>query len=302
MENRNAYYVQEVNKLSKTDKDLLISMSEGIYHDQINDVVEEILERGNVKIVLIAGPSSSGKTTTSNRIRSKLLEHEIKSITVSLDDFFIDRDKTPRLPNGSPDYENITALDLDYLNEFIDDLFEKNQAKMPLYDFISGTRKKDYVDLTIDDKTIVIIEGIHALNPMLITKHTQFMYKLYICVDSNFVGEEDVIIPAQKLRLMRRLNRDYYTRGRTIEKTIDTWNEVLAGENLYIKPFKNQADYAIDSTHMYEPLMYAKHLLPLLEQAENSLLITSLKQMLTHFDKMDRENLPENSLLHEFLD
>ena len=302
MENRNAYYVQEVNKLSKTDKDLLISMSEGIYHDQINDVVEEILERGNVKIVLVAGPSSSGKTTTSNRIRSKLLEHDIKSITVSLDDFFIDRDKTPRLPNGSPDYENITALDLDYLNEFIDDLFEKNQAKMPLYDFISGTRKKDYVDLTIDDKTIVIIEGIHALNPMLITKHTQFMYKLYICVDSNFVGEEDVIIPAQKLRLMRRLNRDYYTRGRTIEKTIDTWNEVLAGENLYIKPFKNQADYAIDSTHMYEPLMYAKHLLPLLEQAENSLLITSLKQMLTHFDKMDRENLPENSLLHEFLD
>ena len=302
MENRNAYYVQEVNKLSKTDKDLLISMSEGIYHDQINDVVEEILERGNVKIVLVAGPSSSGKTTTSNRIRSKLLEHDIKSITVSLDDFFIDRDKTPRLPNGSPDYENITALDLDYLNEFIDDLFEKNQAKMPLYDFISGTRKKDYVDLTIDDKTIVIIEGIHALNPMLITKHTQFMYKLYICVDSNFVGEEDVIIPAQKLRLMRRLNRDYYTRGRTIEKTIDTWNEVLAGENLYIKPFKNQADYAIDSTHMYEPLMYSKHLLPLLEQAENSLLITSLKQMLTHFDKMDRENLPENSLLHEFLD
>lgn len=299
---RNSYYIDEINRLAKTDKDLLISMSEGIYHDQINEVVDEIIARKNVKIVLIAGPSSSGKTTTSNLVRKGLEREGIKSVTVSLDDFFLDRDKTPRLPNGSPDFENITALDIDYLNEFIDDLFSKNSAMMPIFDFITGSRKKDLVPLTIDDNTVVIIEGIHALNPTLITKHTEFMYKLYICVDSNFALRDGIIIPAQKLRMMRRLNRDFYTRGRTIEKTIETWNEVLDGENLYIKPFKGEADYAVDSTHMYEPLMYAKHLLPLLEQSEDSLVVTSLKEMLSHCEHLDRENLPENSLLHEFLD
>ena len=122
--NHNSYFLDEVNTLSSTDYNLLISMAEEIYHNQINDIANDILQKGNIKIVLVAGPSSSGKTTTSNRIRKKLEEVGIKSVTVSLDDFFLNREKTPVLPNGKLDFENITALDIDYLNIFIDDLFE----------------------------------------------------------------------------------------------------------------------------------------------------------------------------------
>lgn len=301
--NHNSYFLDEVNTLSSTDYNLLISMAEEIYHNQINDIANDILQKGNIKIVLVAGPSSSGKTTTSNRIRKKLEENGIKSVTVSLDDFFLNREKTPVLPNGKLDFENITALDIDYLNIFIDDLFEKNSALMPIFDFIEGKRKDKLTPIEIDDKTVVIIEGIHALNPTLITKHTQRMYKVYICVNSDFSNQNnEIVIPAQKLRLMRRLNRDFYTRGRTIEKTLESWNEVLEGENLYIKPYKNQANYIIDSTHMYEPLMYAKHLLPLLEKATQCQTVLSLKEMLKKCNHLDKSLLPEGSLLHEFLD
>ncbi len=290
-----------VNDFAKLDSETLIKESEADYHAQINEIAKEIIEYGKYKIILMAGPSSSGKTTSSNLIRERLADFGYESIVVSMDDFFLNRENTPLLPNGDYDYENVTALDLEYLNKFVDDMFEKGEAKMPTFNFITGKREEELKTITLNENTIIIIEGIHALNPIVFKKHTENMYKVYICVNSNFDMNGKTVIPAQKLRLMRRLIRDYRTRGMSLEATFKIWPNVLAGEDLYIKPYKNRANYLINSTHAYEPLMYAHHLKPRLEKLENIETAKSLIEMLSNCGYLSVSLLPENSLLHEFL-
>ena len=290
-----------VNELSKTNPQKLISDAESLYRKQINEISEQIIANGKYKVVLMAGPSSSGKTTSSNLIRKNLADAGYDSIVVSMDDFFKNREDTPRLKNGDYDYENVTTLDLDYLNKFINDLFEKGEADMPVFNFITGHREKEYKHIKLTDNTIMIMEGIHALNPIVFTTHTDEMYKIYICVNTNFVVNDKTVLPAKKLRLMRRLIRDNRTRGMSLETTFNIWQNVLAGEDIYIKPYKNRADYLINSTHAYEPLMYAKHLLPALKKEESTPQVTNLIEMLEECEPMDASLLPADSLLHEFL-
>ena len=295
------FELEKINELAVTNPQVLIENAEDLYRRQVNEVVHDITTHGKYKIILLAGPSSSGKTTTSNLIRAGLKNAGYESLVISLDDFFLNRDQTPRLPNGDYDYENIKALDLDYLNQFVDDLFLKGKGLMPEYDFVTGSRKKDYVEIETKQNTIVIFEGIHALNPILFTKHSDSMYKIYICVNTNFDYNDQLLMPAQKVRMMRRLIRDYYHRGASLDDTFKMWPNVLAGEDLYIKPYKNTADYLINSTHAYEPMMYAETLLPLLKQNSNNQ-AKLLANMLKKCEKLSPELLPANSLLHEFLD
>ena len=299
---KETFNLNKVNSLAKTDIQKLINESEGFYHNQINQIASQIANNGTYKIVLMAGPSSSGKTTSSNLIRAKLAEYGYESIVISMDDFFLNREDTPLLPNGDYDYENVTALDLVYLNQFIEDLFDKGQAQMPTFNFVTGKREKELKTIKPSQNTIIIMEGIHALNPIVFKKYTEHMYKIYICVNSNFEMDGNIVIPAQKLRLMRRLIRDYRTRGMSLEATFKMWQNVLDGEDLYIKPYKNRANYLINSTHAYEPLMYAHHLAPKLEPlANNNPLAKELLTMLAPCGYLSISNLPENSLLHEFL-
>ncbi|MBO7527059.1 MAG: nucleoside kinase [Clostridia bacterium] len=298
---RQVFDLDKVNFLAEENLGKLIKDSEEIYKKQMDEIATEIAENGQYKIILLAGPSSSGKTTSSNLIRDRLYKHGYNSQVVSLDDFFVNRDKTPRLKNGDYDFESIKALDLEYLNKFIDDIFEKGEADMPEFDFLTGNRKSEYKRIKVDDKTILIIEGIHALNPIAFNKHRENMYKIYICLNTNFMEEDNLVIPAQKLRLMRRLIRDYYTRGATIKRTLEMWPNVLAGEDLYIKPYKNTADYLIDSTHAYEPLLYAYALLPLLKESETCPLLDELIGMLEDCLRVNPNVIPEDSLLHEFV-
>ena len=290
-----------VNELSKTNSQKLIKDAETLYRKQIDEIASEIIERGNIKVVLLAGPSSSGKTTSSNLIRKRLSEAGYESLVISMDDFFLNREQTPKLPSGDYDYENVTALDLNYLNKFISDLYDKGEADMPIFNFVTGSREEKYNHIKLTDKTIIIMEGIHALNPLVFTKHTENMYKIYICFNTNFSIGEKTVLPAKKLRLMRRLIRDNRTRGMSLEATFNMWQNVLAGEDLFIKPFKNRADYLINSTHAYEPLMYAKHLLPVLKQEKPTPAVNNLIEMLSLCETMDASLLPEDSLLHEFL-
>lgn len=290
-----------VNELSKTNPEKLIKDAETLYRKQIDEIAAQIIERGNVKVILLAGPSSSGKTTSSNLLRARLAKAGYDSLVVSMDDFFLNREQTPRLPSGDYDYENVTALDLPYLNQFIGDLFDKGEAQMPLFNFVTGSREKEYKHIKLGDKTIVIMEGIHALNPLVFNKYTENMYKIYICVNTNFSIGEKTVLPAKKIRLMRRLIRDNRTRGMSLEATFNMWQNVLAGEDLFIKPFKNRADYLINSTHAYEPLMYAHHLLPVLKEEKPSPVVNNLIEMLSLCATMPASLLPEDSLLHEFL-
>lgn len=298
---KETFTLEKLNELATTNPTLLIKDAEDLYHKQINDVVNDITKKNEYKIILLAGPSSSGKTTTSNLIRAGLKANDYDSLVISLDDFFLDRDRTPLLPNGDYDYENIKALDLDYLNKFVDDLFATGTALMPEYDFVTGSRKKEYKQITMKDNTMIIFEGIHALNPILFKKHNDAMYRIYICVNTNFDYNDELLMPAQKVRLMRRLIRDINHRGASLDDTYKMWPNVLAGEDLYIKPYKNTADFLINSTHAYEPMMYADMLLPLLKQNNNEI-SRLLASMLEKCEKLTPTMLPQNSLLHEFLD
>ncbi len=293
--------LEKINALAIKNPLKLIEDSEDFYHKQINDIVNNIVTNGKYKFVLLAGPSSSGKTTTSNLICKELAEHGFESLVVSLDDFYLDLETRPRLPNGDYDLENITALDLAYINQFVDDMFTKGEALMPEYNFKTGKREEKYKNIKLNTNTIVIMEGIHALNPIMFKKHNEAMYRIYICVNSNFDYNDKIIMPAQKVRLMRRLIRDFLNRGASFEHTFSMWQNVLNGEDLYIKPYKNTADYLINSTHAYEPLMYAQKLLPLLENEKNEQ-ARPLIEMLKKCEKLSTDLLPTNSLLHEFLD
>lgn len=293
--------LEKINELSLKNTKKLIDDSEELYIKQVMDIANEISLNGKYKVILLAGPSSSGKTTTSNLLREDLAENGYESIVISLDDFFLNRDDTPRLPNGDYDYENVTALDLPYLNKFMKDIFEKGEALMPTFNFIKGQRESDLKKIVLKSNTILIVEGIHALNPILFKDYNNHMYRVYICVNSNFDINDKIVIPAQKLRLMRRLIRDVRTRGTSLSETLNLWQNVLHGEDLYIKPYKNTADYLINSTHAYEPLMYADSLLKMLKEEPTSPVIEELITMLNYCETLSPKLLPKHSLLHEFL-
>ena len=277
-----------------------INECENSYRNQINEVVNDIISNRDIKVVLVAGPSSSGKTTSSNILMKKLQDKGIHSVVISLDNFFINRENTPKLPNGRYDFESPYSLDLEYLNTFIADLLDNGKALMPIYDFKSGERQKDYEEIVLTDNSVVLIEGIHAHNPLLFKSHTKNMYKLYVCLNSDFVCDNEIKIQAKQLRLMRRSLRDYLTRGHSVSATLTMWDDVLDGEEKYIKPYKPYASYIIDTTHPYEPMLYKKYLSEMLETVSNPE-AKDLLEILKNFDCLDKSNVPDGSLLWEFL-
>jgi len=298
---QNIINLKTVIQESESNLTKLIETSENNYKNQVKQVVNEIVKNDKYKIVLLSGPSSSGKTTTSNFIREYLAEYGYESLVISLDDFFVNRDNTPRLANGDYDFENILALDLPYLNEFVDDMFEKGSALMPTYNFVTGKREEKLNKIEINENTIIIFEGIHALNPNLITKHRSSMLKVYICASSDFVYDGKLEIKATNVRLMRRLSRDSRKRGITFKETFKMWKNVLDGEVLYIDPYKNSADIKIVSTIAYEPLLFANFLLPKLKENNFCNLTQDLIDSLDLCKGLPLSTIPKDSLLNEFL-
>ncbi len=286
--------LNQVNAESKTSLSKLILSSEKKYSDQIKEIVEEITNpNSKIKLLLISGPSSAGKTTTSNILRLELSMKNFSSTVISLDNFFIDRDKTLRLPDGSYDFENLKSLDIKYLNKFIDDLLKKHRAKMPVYNFFTGKREKEYVDVIIDDNSMVMIEGLHALNPNLIKDHKKEMYKIYLSLNANFSENENLLIPGKDVRLIRRIVRDIYTRGYSVLETISNWQNVCVGEDKWVKPFKNNVDYVINSVHEYELLLYAKYVKPILKEL---ILSKNVKKLLSSTQDNNKRAVLQNNL------
>jgi uridine kinase len=314
-----------INKKSKANLSSLILKSEKYYSDQIKEIVEEITRpKSKIKILLIAGPSSAGKTTTSNLIRLELSMKNISSIVISLDDFYIDRINTPKLPDGSYDFENINTIDLKYLNNFVDKLLKTHKAKMPKFNFLNGKREEDFSDVVIDDHTIIMFEGLHALNPNLINGHKHELYKIYLSLNANYVKDDKLLVTAKEVRLIRRITRDFYTRGYSALETITSWPNVCAGEDKWVKPFKTTADYIIDSVHPYEILLYSKYTKPILKKLILNKNVKTLLKDVKDLDKKEallsklqiaknlynklslvqpitKENIPSTSLLWEFV-
>ena len=296
-------HIEQLNNYAVSDIEGFITSEEEKYHKQVDELVADFLAFGNKRVILLCGPTSAGKTTTSKIINQKLSEYGYNSITISLDNFLVPLNERAVLSDGSLDYDSFSTINTKQLNRFLKELLTNKEAEMPIYNFVKN-RPEDYGQIvTIKDKTVIIMEGLHALNPDLLNydDNQNFAYKIYIAPNVDFYLDNKIILEAKKLRLMRRCIRDYYNRGATIEQTLKTWDHTVASENLYIKPYKQTVDYIINSTHKYELMLYAKYLKPLLYTTENNEEIYELIKPLDACEQINKILIPDDSMLWEFI-
>lgn len=284
----------------------IINISEALQEKKIAKIAEEIASRKGVKLVLLAGPSSSGKTTSCKRLSIQLAVNGLKPLQISLDDYFVDRDKTPKDASGEYDYESIYALDLDLINEQFNALFRGEEVELPKYDFQSGKSKKSGNKLKMNDNNVLVVEGIHALNPEL-TAHIpqEQIFRVYASALTTILLDNHNYIPTTDNRLLRRIIRDYKYRGVSAQETIHRWPSVRAGENKWIFPFQENADAMLNTAMLYELAVIKTQAEPLLQQVpencEEYAEAYRLLKFLKYFKGIPYNNLPPTSLLREFL-
>ena len=284
----------------------IINISEALQEKKIAKIAEEIASRKGVKLVLLAGPSSSGKTTSCKRLSIQLAVNGLKPLQISLDDYFVDREKTPKDASGEYDYESIYALDLDLINEQFNALFRGEEVELPKYDFQSGKSKKSGNKLKMTDNNVLVVEGIHALNPEL-TAHIpqEQIFRVYASALTTILLDNHNYIPTTDNRLLRRIIRDYKYRGVSAQETIHRWPSVRAGENKWIFPFQENADAMLNTAMLYELAVIKTQAEPLLQQVpencEEYAEAYRLLKFLKYFKGIPYNNLPPTSLLREFL-
>ena len=284
----------------------IINISEALQEKKLAKIAEEIASRKGVKLVLLAGPSSSGKTTSCKRLSIQLAVNGLKPLQISLDDYFVDRDKTPKDENGEFDFESIYALNLDLLNEQFNALFRGEEVELPKYDFPSGKSVKSGKMLKLEPNNVLVVEGIHALNPEL-TAHVpeEQIFRVYASALTTILLDNHNYIPTTDNRLLRRIIRDYKYRGVSAQETIHRWPSVRAGENKWIFPFQENADAMLNTAMLYELSVLKMQAEPLLQQVpencEEFAEAYRLLKFLKYFKGIPYNNLPPTSLLREFL-
>ncbi len=284
----------------------IINISEALQEKKLAKIAEEIASREGVKLVLLAGPSSSGKTTSCKRLSIQLAVNGLKPLQISLDDYFVDRDKTPKDENGDFDFESIYALNLDLLNEQFNALFRGEEVELPKYDFPSGKSVKSGKKLKLEPNNVLVVEGIHALNPEL-TAHVpeEQIFRVYASALTTILLDNHNYIPTTDNRLLRRIIRDYKYRGVSAQETIRRWPSVRAGENRWIFPFQENADAMLNTAMLYELSVLKMQAEPLLQQVpencEEFAEAYRLLKFLKYFKGIPYNNLPPTSLLREFL-
>ena len=284
----------------------IINISEALQEKKLAKIAEEIASREGVKLVLLAGPSSSGKTTSCKRLSIQLAVNGLKPLQISLDDYFVDRDKTPKDENGDFDFESIYALNLGLLNEQFNALFRGEEVELPKYDFPSGKSVKSGKKLKLEPNNVLVVEGIHALNPEL-TAHVpeEQIFRVYASALTTILLDNHNYIPTTDNRLLRRIIRDYKYRGVSAQETIRRWPSVRSGENRWIFPFQENADAMLNTAMLYELSVLKMQAEPLLQQVpencEEFAEAYRLLKFLKYFKGIPYNNLPPTSLLREFL-
>lgn len=284
----------------------IINISEALQEKKIAQIAEDIAQRKGVKLVLLAGPSSSGKTTSCKRLSIQLAVNGLKPLQISLDDYFVDREKTPKDESGEYDYESIYALDLKLINEQFNALFRGEEVELPKYDFQSGKSKRSGKKLKMNDHNVLVVEGIHALNPELTSQiPDEQIYRVYASALTTILLDNHNYIPTTDNRLLRRIIRDNKYRGVSAQETIHRWPSVRAGENKWIFPFQENADAMLNTAMLYELAVIKMQAEPLLqlvpENCEEYAEAYRLLKFLKYFKGIHYNNLPPTSLLREFL-
>ena len=284
----------------------LINLSEALQEKKIAHIADEIAARKKVKMVLIAGPSSSGKTTSCKRLSIQLLTNGIRPIAISLDDYFVDREHTPKDENGEYDYESLYALNIPLLNQQMNDLFNGKEIELPRYNFQTGRSEKSGKKLKMHENDVLVVEGIHALNPELTAQiPDEQIFRVYASALTTILLDSHNYVPTTDNRLLRRIIRDYKYRGVNAMETIHRWPSVRAGENKWIFPFQENADAMFNTAMIFELAVIKQQAVPLLEQVPENCDEYSeayrLLKFLKYIKPITNRQVPPTSLLREFL-
>ena len=303
----NMQTVYKLNKAVEEDRiKYVIMLAEALHEKKIANIADDIVNRKNVKMVLIAGPSSSGKTTFAQRLGIQLRLNGIKPVTISVDNYFKEREDTPRDANGDYDFENIDAIDLELFNRDLVKLLKGEEIDVPEFDFQVGTKKYNGTKMQLHNDEILVIEGIHCLNDKLTSQISKNQkYKIYISALTVLNMDRYNRISTTDTRLIRRIVRDYQFRGYSAVDTLSSWKKVTEGEEKNIFPFQEDADTIFNTSLIYELGALKEVAMPLLqnikrdqkEYAEAQRLINILK----YFRSIPNRFIPINSLLKEFL-
>lgn len=284
----------------------IIQVAEAIHDRKLVELVQDIEKRKNIKMVLIAGPSSSGKTTFAQKLGVQLKLTGYNPITISMDNYFKERKDTPLGEDEKYNFETVDALDIELFNSQMKDLIDGKTVELPEFDFVVGTKKYNGKFLKLEKNDVMIIEGIHALNPIL-TKFTpdENKYKVYIAPITTLNIDGYTKISSSDSRFLRRMVRDYTTRGHSVDRTFELWGNVKKGEEKYIFPFVDDADFIYNSSLNYEPSVMKTFAQPLLLQVDSSSEFYSearrLYAYLNNFTPLETGNIPINSIIREFI-
>lgn len=284
----------------------MILVQEALQERRIGEIAKEIVERKNIKFVLIAGPSSSGKTTFSHRLSIQLRSYGMIPHPIALDDYFVDREKTPRDENGDYNFECLEAIDIEQFNEDMNRLLNGERVELPKFNFKTGKREYNGNFKQLGPEDILVIEGIHGLNPA--TTHSmpdESKFKIYISALTSLNVDEHNRIPTTDGRLLRRMVRDARTRGSSARRTIEMWPSVRRGEEQYIFPYQESADEMFNSVLIYELSVIKQYAEPLLlgikEEEPEFYEAKRLLKFLEYFQGIDSHNVPNNSICREFI-
>lgn len=302
----NCIAVSQLNKLA-INADAMITAGENAYADELSKAAERIYkERVERPVILISGPSGSGKTTTACRLARILKDNGCGAHTISMDNYFktLTAEELALSEKGEFDFESPYRVDIDLFREHIEKLSRCEKIDIPAFDFARQQSIKG-MPLKIERGDLVIIEGIHALNPLVTGDSESYTNCIYVSVRTRIEAENGDLLHPSKIRLMRRLIRDKLYRGRDLSETFDFFRSVERGENQYIMPFKDRANFDIDTFIPYEPLVYRDILLPELAKASEVYAdyerYADIERFLKELSSVDRELVPENSLIREFV-
>jgi uridine kinase len=285
----------------------LIRVNEALHEKRYSQVADMVCQRG-AKAVMLAGPSSSGKTTSANRLATQLRVHGKKPILMSLDDYYIDRDKIAPGPDGKLDLEHINTIDTDLFSHHLERLLCGETVELPSFNFKTGRREWNGHRLQLTEDTVIIVEGLHGLNPVLLPKglDSGLIFRMYVSPLLPLNLDDHNRIPTSYLRLLRRIVRDYESRNSSVQRTMSMWDSVRRGEKLWIFPFQENADVIFNSSTLYELAVLKKHIFPLLNQVEPEDKyydgVRAIVKILNFVQEADVDDeIPPTSLVREFI-
>lgn len=304
----NIFCSADINKAISEDRiDNIIKLDETLANNSLLDIAKDIYsKKDKIKLILISGPSSSGKTTTSKKLAMYLNSFGLNPKPLSLDDYFFDREHTPKLPNGDYDFESIRAIDVDLFNEQLEKLFNYEEASLPTFNFVTGQSEYNNKTLKLQENDIIIVEGLHGLNEELTKKiKRENKYKIYVSALTDLNIDEYNMVSTSDVRLLRRIVRDNRVRGYKAIDTIKSWNRVREGEEKYVFPYQDEADSVYNTALIYEIGVLRLYAEPLLYEIDNTSIYYDEARRLLKFLEMflciPTDAIPSDSIIREFI-